>query len=77
MDSQNAWCKLYADIARAYFMSKKVYRYHMKKISDMDDGEVVQKCHWWYEENNLVDEYRMFEDDYLNQMKQKGVKPCQ
>ena len=67
MDSQNDVYKLYADIARAYLKTKKVYRYQMKKISDMDDMEVIQKCHWWYEENHLADDYRTFEDNYLKQ----------
>lgn len=65
MDSRNEM-KMFADIARAYFQAKNVYRYRMKKISDMDDNEVVQKCHWWYEENNLADDYRAFEDDYYS-----------
>ena len=55
----------YADIARAYFKTKKIYRYRMKKISEMSDDEVIQKCHWWYEENDLADDYRMFEESYL------------
>ena len=67
MDSQEDVRKLYADIARAYLKAKKVYRYRMKKISDMDDEEVIQKCHWWYEENNLAADYRAFEDNYLKQ----------
>lgn len=56
----------YAEVARAYLKLKKVYRYHLKKISDMSDGEVIQKCHFWYTENNLIDDYRAFEDRYLN-----------
>lgn len=58
--------KLYAEIARAYFKSKKIFRYRMKNIEDMDDGEVIQKCHWWYEENNLVNEYKEFEEKKLS-----------
>ncbi len=58
--------KLYADIARAYFKSKKIYKYRMKKIDDMDDEEVIQKCHWWYEENSLVEEYKNFEKNMLS-----------
>ncbi len=57
--------KLYADIARAYLRSKKVYRYRMKKIQDMDDEEVGQKCHWWCEENGLTDEYTAFKESDL------------
>ena len=32
----------------------------MKKIADMDDDEIIQKCHWFYEENNLAAEWRDF-----------------
>lgn len=53
--------KKYAEIARAYFIEKKVIRYRMKKIEDMSDDEVIQKCHWWYEENGLAEEYQNFE----------------
>jgi hypothetical protein len=58
--------KLYADIARAYLKSKKIYKYRMKKIDDISDEEVIQKCHWWYEENSLVDEYKAFEKKILS-----------
>lgn len=58
--------KRYAEIARAYLKLKRVYRYHMKKISDMSDEEVIQKCHFWYTENNLIDDYKTFEDKQLN-----------
>lgn len=58
---QDEAIKRYADAARAYLKLKKVYKYRMKKIEDMRDEEVCQKCHWWYEENNLVDDYRKFE----------------
>lgn len=58
--------KLYAYIARAYFKSKKIYKYRMKKIDDMGDKEVIQKCHWWYEENSLMDEYKVFERKILS-----------
>ena len=58
--------KQYADIARSYLKSKKVYKYHLKKIEDMDDNEVIQKCHYWYEHNRLVAEYKKFEDKMLS-----------
>jgi len=32
----------------------------MKKIEDMTDDEVVQKCHWWQEEHRMVDDYWAF-----------------
>ncbi len=59
--------KVYADIARAYFTYKKVYRYHLKKIMEMDNQEVIDKCHMWYEEHDLAEEYSAFEKAYLEQ----------
>ncbi len=26
----------------------------------MTDNEVVEKCHWWQEENNMVNDYWAF-----------------
>lgn len=57
--------KQYAEIARAYFNYRKVYRYHMKKISDMNDSEVISKCHFWYTDHNLIDDYQAFEEGFL------------
>ena len=65
MNSKSEISKIYAGIARAYFKSKNVYRYRMKKISDMDDDEVIEKCHDWYEENDLTDDYKIFEENFL------------
>jgi hypothetical protein len=68
MSSQpNKQQRLYADIVRVYLKNKQVYRYRMKKIDDMLDDEVIQKCHWWYEENGLVDEYFAFEEKMLTE----------
>lgn len=54
-------CKpTYADAARAYFKHQHVFRYHMKKISEMTDDEVVQKCHLWQEANGMVKDYWKF-----------------
>ena len=53
-------CLVYADAARAYFKHQRVFRYHMKKISDMADDEVVQKCHLWQEANGMVKNYWQF-----------------
>ena len=50
----------YSEIAREYFKSKKVHRYRMKKISDMSDREVVDQCHAWQEENDMVEDYWNF-----------------
>ena len=56
----------YSKIAKEYFQSKKVYKYGMKKISDMTDEEVIQKCHRWQEENNMVDDYWDFVNSFKN-----------
>lgn len=55
-----------ARASRAYLKYNKVYRYRMKKINDMNDEEVIQKCHWWCEEHGLVEEYRKFEETEFN-----------
>ncbi len=64
--------RLYGDIARAYLKSKKVYRYHMKKISDMDDGQVIRACHFWYEHNDLVEDYQAFQARFLKEYQEQG-----
>ena len=60
----------YADIARAFFKEHGVYKYRMKKVSEMTDNEVCQYCHWFYEENRLTQEWRAFlrkfETDYCH-----------
>ncbi len=55
----------YADAARAYFKHHRVFRYRMKKIEDMTDDEVVQKCHWWQEEHRTVDDYWAFVKEHF------------
>jgi len=37
----------------------------MKKIEDMTDDEVVQKCHWWQEEHRMVDDYWAFVKEHF------------
>jgi len=49
-----------AEISRDFLKSKNVTRYRMKKISDMDDDEVVQKCHWYCEDHHLMSEWWKF-----------------
>ena len=50
----------YAEIARAFLKEHRVFRYHLKKIADMDDQEVQSACHFWYTENHLEKEYWAF-----------------
>ena len=55
----------YAAIAREFLAMHGVYRYHLKRIADMDDGEVKSVCHWWYTENGMEKAYRAFENRKL------------
>ena len=55
----------YAAIAREFLAMHGVYRYHLRRIADMDDGEVKSVCHWWYTENGMEKEYRAFENRKL------------
>ena len=49
-----------AKISRDFLKLYGVYRYRMKRICDMDDAEAIQKCHRYYEENSLLDEWLKF-----------------
>jgi hypothetical protein len=55
----------YALIAREFLKKNKVYRYNLKKIQDMSDDEVIQKCHKWYEVNHMRDEYFAFQEEWF------------
>ena len=58
MDSK----KLLAHISRDFFRDKNVHRYRTKKVVDMDDNEVISKCHWFCEENNLTGEWNIYRE---------------
>ncbi len=49
-----------ADLSRNFLKNHKVTRYRMKKISEMNDQDVITACHWYCEENNLVGEWNDF-----------------
>ena len=70
MKRQDQASSQYAAIARAYFAHKRVFRYRMKKISDMSDEEVVQKCHWWQEEHHMTEDYWAFVSKHETQLGQ-------
>jgi len=53
-----------AVISREFLHEKKVYKYRMKKISDMTDNEIISACHFYYEENNLVPEWNEFREKW-------------
>ena len=58
MESRN----LLAEISRQFLKEHKVYKYRMKKVSEMLDDDVIMYCHWYCEENRLNDEWRVFRD---------------
>ncbi len=49
-----------ADISREFLKMKKVYRRHLKKISELSDTSVIHVCHCYVEENRLNDEWTEF-----------------
>ena len=55
--------KLLAQISRDFLAKKNVHQYKMKKIKDMDDQSVIRCCHWYCEENNLINEFKMFREE--------------
>lgn len=54
--------KLLADISRQFFKEHKVYKYRMKKVAEMSDNDVIRYCHWYCEENRLINEWQVFRD---------------
>ncbi|MBQ9699368.1 MAG: hypothetical protein IJV71_01985 [Lachnospiraceae bacterium] len=52
-----------ADISRQFFKELKIYKYRNKKVEDMSDGDVIKYCHWYCEDNNLVDEWWKFREE--------------
>lgn len=52
--------KQLADISREFLKIKKVYRRHLKKISELSDDGVIHACHCYVEENRLNDEWKEF-----------------
>jgi len=59
--------KAIANISRQFFCDNQVYRYRGKRITDMDDDEVVQKCHWFCENHNLSDEWQIYVNKALSE----------
>ncbi len=52
--------KLLAIISRRFFEENNVIRYRMQKVADMNDDEVIQKCHFYCEHNTLTKEWNAF-----------------
>lgn len=51
---------LLAEISISFLDEHKVYRYKLKKISEMSDDELISCCHFYCEENNLTVGQRTF-----------------
>lgn len=49
-----------AILSREFLKKHNIIRYRMKKISEMNDQEVITACHWYCEENNLIVEWNNF-----------------
>lgn len=62
-----------ADCSRLFLKEKKVYRYRMKKISEMPDSEIVRACHFYVEENGLVNEWEAFRK--IHEIHEKDSEP--
>ncbi|MBO5357085.1 MAG: hypothetical protein J6A95_04885 [Clostridia bacterium] len=56
-----------ADLSRDFLKNHKVTRYRMKKISEMNDEQVITACHWYCEENNLTKEWKLFNESMESQ----------
>lgn len=52
-----------AEISREFLKMKKVYRRHLKKISELSDNGVIHACHCYVEENRLNDEWEEFREE--------------
>ncbi len=50
------------DISREFLKNHKVYRWHLKKVSEIPDKDIVRVCHWYVEDNHLHDEWNDFRD---------------
>lgn len=54
--------KLLVKISRQFLKDKKVNKYHMKKVDEMTEEEVVSVCHWYCEENKLTEEWQAYRE---------------
>ena len=48
------------DSSKKFLQLKKVYRYKLKKVSEMSDKEIIIACHHFVEDNNLHQEWNDF-----------------
>ncbi len=59
----NDGIKRLADISREFLKIKKVYRRHLKKVSELSDDGVISVCHRYVEENRLNNEWEEFREN--------------
>lgn len=52
-----------ANISREFLKMKRVYRWHLKRISELSDTSVIHVCHCYVEENRLKDEWKEFREE--------------
>jgi len=52
-----------AKISREFLHQKKVFRYRLKKISEMNETEIISACHFYVENHHLHDEWNHFIDE--------------
>ena len=46
--------------SKKFLALKNVYRYKLKKISEMSDNEIITACHHFVEDNSLQQEWNDF-----------------
>ncbi len=63
-----------ADCSRLFLQSKKVYRCRLKKISEMSDSEIIRACHFYVEENGLMEEWEAFRESNEKQAEEVFCK---
>lgn len=54
--------KLLAQISREFLQKNNIKKYRNKSIAEMNDKQIITACHWWYEEQDLNDEWWKFRD---------------
>lgn len=55
--------KFLAEISREFFRIHKVYKFKMKKVSEMSDKDIITFCHHFVEDNRLNDEWYNFREE--------------
>ena len=54
------------EASKQFLASKKILRIQNKNVCDLTDNEVVQFCHYYCEDNNLISEFNAFQDAMLS-----------